>query len=120
MKRKSLLLVALSLMTACATLFNGDREPVSFSSNPSDAEVWINGTLRGKTPLMIELQPNEEYEIVFKKEGREMAYDLNNHVGAGWVVLDILGGIVPVVVDAATGSWYELDTKVVNVNLPAS
>ena len=119
MKKWSLPVLVLSALTACATLFNADREPVSFSSNPSDAEVWINGTLRGRTPLMIELQPNEEYEIVFKKEGREMAYDLNNHVGAGWVVLDILGGIVPVVVDAATGSWYELDTKVVNVNLPS-
>jgi hypothetical protein len=28
-------------------------------------------------------------------------------VGVKWIVLDILGGFVPVIVDAATGNWYE-------------
>lgn len=110
-----LLLVAL----ACATLFNDDRDAVTFGSNPTDAEVYINGTLRGRTPLTIELQPTEEYEIIFRKDGREQAFELTNHVGAGWVILDILGGIIPIVIDAVTGEWQELETKAINVNLPA-
>ena len=34
---------------------------------------------------------------------------LTNRIGAGWVVLDILGGVVPVIIDAATGAWYAFD-----------
>lgn len=29
----------------------------------------------------------------------------------GWIVLDILGALVPVVIYAATGAWYSLDQK---------
>jgi hypothetical protein len=104
----------------CATLFNSDRDAVSFNTNPSQAEVWINGTKRGETPLTLELEPNEEYEVVFRKDGREQAYMLDNHVGAGWVILDVLGGLIPVIIDAVTGDWQELDSKAINVNLPAN
>jgi hypothetical protein len=30
-------------------------------------------------------------------------------VGVGWVLLDVLLGLAPVIVDAATGSWYEYE-----------
>jgi len=38
-------------------------------------------------------------------------------VGAGWVILDILGGLIPVIVDAATGDWHYLDQTNVNAAL---
>ncbi len=39
------------------------------------------------------------------------ARTITNHVGAGWIILDVLAGRVPFVVDAATGAWYSLDQK---------
>jgi len=42
---------------------------------------------------------------------------LNNSVGAGWFVLDILGGLIPIIIDAATGNWYGLDQEHVNAVL---
>ncbi len=30
-------------------------------------------------------------------------------VGAGWIVLGFLTGLVPLIVDAATGAWYEYE-----------
>ncbi|MCZ2846084.1 MAG: hypothetical protein O2U61_06290, partial [Candidatus Bathyarchaeota archaeon] len=48
----------------------------------------------------------------FKIEGyKPKSVQINNKVGAGWVVLDIVLGLVPVVIDAATGAWYSLDQK---------
>ncbi len=38
-------------------------------------------------------------------------------MGAGWIILDILGGLVPIIVDVATGGWYELDNTNVKVVL---
>ena len=37
--------------------------------------------------------------------------NITNHVGAGWIVLDVLCGLVPVIIDAATGAWCDLDQK---------
>jgi glycerol-3-phosphate acyltransferase PlsY len=42
---------------------------------------------------------------------------VNTKVGAGWVVLDVLGGLIPVIVDAATGDWKKLDQDAVNAVL---
>ncbi|MBI4546130.1 MAG: PEGA domain-containing protein [Gemmatimonadetes bacterium] len=112
--------LALILMAAagCAALFNSKTDPVAIQSMPSDADIYIDGNLRGRTPITLELQAKKTYTIVFKKPGyRDQAFELTNTVGVKWVILDVLGGLVPVIVDAATGSWYELDTKVVNVTL---
>ena len=39
-------------------------------------------------------------------------------VGASWVILDVLGGLVPIIIDAATGKWNSLDRETCNINLP--
>jgi hypothetical protein len=41
-------------------------------------------------------------------------FTLTNHVEVGWVILDVIFGLIPVIVDAATGSWYVLDQDYVN------
>ncbi len=113
-----LLVVVIYLATGCATLFKGASENVDFSSDPSGADVYVNGSLRGKTPINLKLESKKTYTIEFKKEGHEpRSYTITNHVGAGWIILDILGGLIPIIVDAATGAWYELDQDAVNVVL---
>lgn len=113
----SILLVAY-LFSSCATLFKGSTDTVNFSSDPSGAKVYVNGSLLGTTPVQLELKSNKTYTIEFKKDGFETkTVVLNNSVGAGWIILDILGGIIPVVIDAATGNWYELDQEHVNAVL---
>lgn len=108
----------LFLLSGCATLFKGTKEEVNFNSNPQEAEVFVNGVKMGKTPLAIKLETKKTYVIEFKKEGYEStAYNITNKVGAGWVVLDVLAGLVGVIVDAATGAWYSLDQKNVNAVL---
>lgn len=111
----SFLIILSFTFTSCATLFKGSTDDVSFSSDPTGAKVYVNGNLLGTTPVQLELKSKNTYTIEFRKEG----YDtrtvlLNNSVGGGWVVLDILGGLLPVVIDAATGNWYQLDQEHVN------
>jgi len=106
------------VMTSCATLFNDKEPPVSFMSNPSAAKVYVNGSYMGDTPCAIRLKTDKEYTIEYRKEGYETkTYFLSNKVGAGWIVLDVLGGLIPIVVDAATGAWYEFNQETVNVLL---
>lgn len=120
---RGLTLVWLALMlgsTGCATLIKGKSETVTLQSNPGDADVYIDGAPRGRTPLILELQPNKEYTVVFKKRGyADQAAVITSSVSGKWVVLDVMGGLIPIIVDAATGSWKEFDNPLVNVNLPA-
>jgi hypothetical protein len=113
------LLVVVSVMfNSCATIFKGSTEDVNFSSDPTGAKVYVNGNLLGTTPFQLELKSKNSYTIEFKKDGYETkTVILNNSVGGVWIVLDILGGLLPVIIDAATGNWYELDQEHVNAVL---
>jgi len=112
------LVFSLSLILGCAAVFKGTSNNVDFSSEPEGAKVYVNGALMGSTPVNLKLESKRTYYIEFKKEGYQSKhFTLTNHVGVGWVILDVIFGIVPVVVDAATGSWYVLDQDYVNAAL---
>jgi hypothetical protein len=122
MKKTSILfftiILLIPLFSGCATLFGPDKHPLDLSSNPQGAEVIVNGVKKGTTPLELELKADKSYTIEFKKEGyQKVTRVVNTEVGAGWVVLDVLGGLVPVIVDAATGNWNKLDQEAVNASL---
>ncbi len=114
-------ILPLLLTTGCATLFNEGTKSVAMSSNPTGAEVWIDGARRGTTPISLDLNNHTSHTVVFRQEGhQEVTCQLTTSVGAGWVILDVLGGLIPVIVDAATGKWNSLDQGVCNVVLPAA
>lgn len=113
-------LIIILLNIQCATIFKGTKQDMSFDGGPGNVSVWINGVESGQTPLRISLKVNEEYTIEFRKPGyKSKSYKISNSVGAGWVVLDVLGGLLPVIIDAATGSWYSLDQSHINAVLEA-
>ena len=113
-----LTIVVLVSVTGCATLFEQKSRTVSFDSDPQGATVYINGNRMGKTPMPLNLSNKKSVTVTFKKEGYEdKTYIINTKTGTGWVVLDILGGFIPVVIDAVTENWYSLDTDAVKVML---
>jgi hypothetical protein len=107
--------IAVFIFNGCATILQGSSQKVSFSSEPSGAKVYVNGQFMGNAPLELKLEVKHSYAIEFRKEGYESkTVQITNSVGAGWVVVDVLFGLVPVIVDAATESWYSLDQDHVN------
>lgn len=119
MKTKILVLVMACLyLVSCATIFKGNSSKVDFNSDPQGAKILVNGNYMGDTPIRLKLESKKTYNIEFRKEGyKTKTFNITNHVGAGWIVLDVLFGLVPVIVDAATGAWYDLDQKNVNAIL---
>ena len=106
------------LISSCATIFKGPSNNVDLNSNPQGAEVYVNGNYRGDTPIKLKLESKQTYTLEFKKEGyKTKTITITNHVGVGWIVLDVICGLIPVIIDAVTGSWYELDQKNVNAVL---
>lgn len=116
--RFSIILVLALVTSACATLFNSGVKTVSLGSEPAGAEVLINGITRGTTPVSLDLNNHETHIVVFRREGyRDTTCTLTSSVGAKWVVLDVLFGLVPVIIDAATGAWKGIDQGACNVNM---
>ena len=107
-----LTLVVIILLPGCATILKGTSERVSVTSDPSGANVLINGIPRGNTPMVLKLESKNIYVVEIRKENYlPYTYTLTNSVGAGWIIIDVICGLVPVIIDAATGSWYMLDAN---------
>ncbi|WP_425155530.1 PEGA domain-containing protein [Candidatus Palauibacter sp.] len=118
MKRLPLLFLVLAV-AGCGALFNSKIKTISMTSTPTQAEVWIDGTLRGVTPLSLPLDNQESHTVVFRKEGhQDVICELSSDVGAGWIILDVLGGLLPIIVDAVTGDWSGIGEDACNVGLP--
>ncbi len=102
------LAAAACLTTGCAAIFGTKQKDFDLQSSPPGAEVFVNGNRVGTTPVQVKLSNQKEHTFVFRKEGyKEASCTLARGTDAGWVILDILGGLVPVVIDAATGSWSQ-------------
>ena len=82
MQRILLLVVAAFLTSACASVFKGTDQTLTFTSEPSGAEVLIDGISQGVTPTSVRLKKNKYTSILVKKKGYntitrplEKAYD---------------------------------------------
>jgi len=96
------------LNISCATVFKGSNSKIDVNSEPTGAEVKVNGFSHGKTPMTLTLESKKTYQLELTKEGYKAAFfSISHHVQGGWIVLDILFGLVGVIIDAVTGAWYE-------------
>ena len=69
---KSILLSLLALSSSCAYFGNAKTVDVSIASNPSGADVFIEGRNYGKTPLTLNIEP-KGYVVTVTKEGHGSA-----------------------------------------------
>jgi len=100
----------LSLSGCFATVFKGRNSSVEMTSVPDGATVYVDGVPAGQTPVKVRLKSSTSHTVEFKKDGyKPVTKQISSGIGPGWVILDVAFGLVPVVVDAATGAWYSLD-----------
>ncbi len=113
-----LILVCLRLALGCATIIHGSSQDVNFSSNPDNAEVWIDGAKMATTPGRVTLSRKHEYTVVIKKEGyKDLTTKIEKSTDA-WIIGNVIfGGIIGCGVDFITGGAYDLKPERLDVNL---
>lgn len=113
------LLLALPTLSGCGLVFGGSRQVVRLTSSPDGAKVVTNPvTADSTTPSSISLERKNNYTLTFSAPGyTSKNVELQKGIRGGIVVLDILFGLVPVIIDAATGGWYGLSPDLVSVTL---
>jgi hypothetical protein len=110
--------VASLFLAGCATIIKGSSEVVNFTSSPAKAEVYVDGIFKGNTPMQLKLESKKTFTIEFHlSEYESQTAILTNSVQAGYVVLDVIFGLVSVIVDVATGLWYKLDRDLVHLEM---
>jgi hypothetical protein len=110
---RSLGIVALSVMLGgCASVTRGTTENISISSTPSGVEAVVSGLdvpTTCMTPCSVVVKRNADISITFQKEGYEpqiipLTRDIPTGGAAGFAGNLLLGGVIGMGVDAATGA----------------
>ena len=100
--------VAMLALTGCAAVPGSKQKDFDLQSTPPGADVFLDGNRLGSTPVKVKLSNQAQHTFVFKKEGyKDATCTLAKGTGAGWVIFDVLTGLVPIVIDAATNSWSQ-------------
>jgi len=115
------LVLVLSIFLGCGAILNGTSKNIEIQSAPSGASITGDPVVGDyTTPTSIKLQRKHEYILTFTKEGYEPATArIDKNLRAGILILDILitPFLVGVIVDAATGAWFNLSPDNVTVSL---
>lgn len=104
--------VSLALLGGCATVTRGTTSEVQIQSEPSGAAVETSLNHKCTAPCTIKINRKEEFSVTFRLAGyEEQSIFVKTRVaGAGAAGLAgnvLIGGIVGIGVDAATGAILE-------------
>jgi hypothetical protein len=108
---RALALVMVASAAGCGVITGGTTETITVQSVPSMATLTTQPTSGSfTTPASIELARKNSYTLIANREGyQEAQFQISQSMRVGPLILDILfTGLIGVVVDAATGGWWDL------------
>lgn len=101
----------------CGSILKGTSQTVVVESFPNRSKVEVAGK-EYTTPATVRLSKRGDHVITISKEGYESRkVVIGRKVNIGIVILDILFGVVPIVIDAINGAWFDLEPAAINVTL---
>lgn len=105
--RVAALLLALAVApSGCAFFWAGSQQDVTLTASQPGVAVRLDGADVGALPSRVHLSRTKPHRLEFQCEGYvPYIVKLEPEVDDSWVMADILCGLLPAMVDAATGSW---------------
>ena len=117
MKKITLLLVTILLVSSCATIFTGTKDRISFKSHPSGAMIYKDGVELCTTPCSYKIKRSiNDTDLEFKLDGyqtRVITLDKQLNI----VSIINLGNLVGWGIDALSGAVMKYDRKSYDINL---
>lgn len=103
------LLLALTLAAGCGAVFNDDETYVDVFA-PTGLQLMMDGM--PITAGHVRVNAHHDHNITAIRKDGTIAGTcrVDSSLQARYLVLDIMLGLVPVIVDAATGDWYAVET----------
>jgi hypothetical protein len=107
----------MALSSGCATLFAPGPDKLQVNSTPSGARVFLDSQEVGRTPALLTLDRKLHQGVIrVEAPGYQPAIAQRPKAFNGIAVLNCLG-LVPWIVDLATGNYEKFDTTPVQVSL---
>ncbi len=124
MKTGAILVSTLALMLGgCAAIVSGSHQEVTVNTTPAGADCSLDrdgisvGRIQGAPAATTIEKTKADLKIVCNKEGYQEATYIEKSGLDGWVFGNILiGGLIGLGIDMASGSWNKYDSPV-NVTL---
>jgi hypothetical protein len=113
MKKDVSLLTVITLLSGCASMFNGESQQVAIRSNQPDVDLYVNEAFIGRGNGITTFKKKDEYVITARKEGcmpvsipASKSFDATTLLG---VFIDF--GIISILAidGAGTGAWRKFD-----------
>lgn len=114
-----LMLLACSLHLAGCSIFGGTSQPLIVNSEPPGADVLINGTLAGTTPLQQQVPRRGDLTVEVHKTGYTPQTRVTGRKLSSVGIVDVIGGaffLLPLLGLVAPGAW-EQDPSTIGITL---
>jgi hypothetical protein len=105
-------------LTACS-IFGGSSQPLTVNSDPPGANVLINGTLAGTTPLQHQVPRRGDLTVEVQKAGYKPQTRMTGRKLSSVGIVDVIGGamfLLPLLGLIAPGAW-EQDPGMIGITL---
>lgn len=113
------LLIACPLNLTACSIFGGSSQPLTVNSEPPGANVLINGTLAGTTPLQHQVPRRGDLTIEVQKAGYTPQTRVTGRKLSSVGIVDVIGGamlLLPLLGLIAPGAW-EQDPGIIGITL---
>lgn len=105
----TMILIALALLSGCATITRGTTDAFVIESTPAGAAAHLSTGMTCTTPCTLELKRKTAFTVEITKEGYEtvnanIVSTVDGAGGAGMAGNVIFGGLIGVVVDGNSGA----------------
>lgn len=112
-------LAACLYLASCASIVTGNHDVLSVHSTPNGARFTTDTGASGVTPAQLEVVDNIDVKFSFELEGFQPAEVLAEKHISGWIWGNILiGGIIGLIIDVASGGMHTHDGEVHVTLLP--
>jgi len=125
----TMIVVSSVSLQSCATVFSGYYTNVELTNAPDTLLVstrdgvdvpverttarvrsWQNNNLyENRQIVRISLRSNLDPVLILTHDGQERRIQAFGKIRAGWLILDVLFGGLPCIVDGLTGNWNSYD-----------
>ena len=115
--------MCLIVLAGCATIISGRKQDVSIFSEPTAANVSIDGFAYGRTPLMVHMDRGKRHTVKIELEGYEPYGATIGRGFNGWFLLNVplmpvmAVGVIGMVIDFGTGAVYSLSPDEIEASL---